>query len=127
MLALVVIVLVISFAGSLQLYFTQQRDLAVAEQDIRDRQARVDELTTELSRWDDPAYVKSQARQRLGWVMPGETGYRVVDDNGQPLGGGVSLESNERTVSTDGDQYWWQRLAGSLTTADSPVRKVAQR
>lgn len=99
----------------------------MAEQEIRDRQSRVDELETELARWDDPAYVKAQARERLGWVMPGETGYRVVDDNGNPLGGGITLESNQRPVTEEGDQYWWQRLAGSLTTADSPVRQLARR
>lgn len=126
-LGLVVVVLVLSFGGSLQIYFRQQQELAVAEQEIRERQTKVDELEGELTRWNDPAYVKAQARQRLGWVMPGETGYRVVDDNGKPLGGGVALESEQRPVSGEGDQHWWQRLIGSMTTADSPVRRIAPR
>lgn len=126
-LGLVGLALLVSFGSTLQIYFRQQQELAVAEQEIRDRQSRVDELETELARWDDPAYIKAQARERLGWVMPGETGYRVVDDNGSPLGGGITLESNQRPVTEEGDQYWWQRLAGSLTTADSPVRQLARR
>jgi cell division protein FtsB len=124
-LAVVVIILVIAFGGTTQIYLRQQQDLAVAQQQIRDRKAEIADLEAELARWDDPAYVKAQARDRLGWVMPGETGYRVVDDNGNALGGGVELESEQREL-TEGNQYWWQRLSGSMATADDPVRQVGK-
>lgn len=124
MLALVLVVLAISYAGSLRIYFSQAGDLAVAEQQIRDRQAQISDLQTELARWDDPAYVKAQARERLGWVLPGETGYRVVDDNGNPLGGGVVLASGTRADPDAANQHWWDRMLGSLATADHPVRKL---
>lgn len=123
----VIVALAISFIGTFQIYLNQQRDLAQAEQEIRDRQAQIADLQAELDRWNDPAYVKAQARQRLGWVMPGETGYRVVDDDGKPIGGGVTLQSEQRPVAGEDDQNWWQKLAGSLATADSPVRRVASR
>jgi cell division protein FtsB len=123
-LALVLVVLAISYAGSLRIYFAQARDLAVAEQEIRDRQTQISDLQAELDRWDDPAYVKAQARERLGWVLPGETGYRVVDDNGNPLGGGVVLGAGDRTDPDVANQHWWDRMLGSLATADHPVRKL---
>lgn len=126
-LGLAVIALVLSYGGSLQIYFNQQHQIAVADQEIRDRQAEIADLQSQLARWDDPAYVKAQARERLGWVMPGETGYRVVDENGDPIGGGVVLQSEQRPVTEADNQYWWQRLAGSLSTADAPVRQVANR
>ncbi len=126
-LGLVVIALVLSYGGSLQIYFNQQHQIAVADQEIRERQAELADLQSQLSRWDDPAYVKAQARERLGWVMPGEIGYRVVDQNGDPIGGGVVLQSEQRPVTDTDNQYWWQRMAGSLSTADSPVRQVANR
>jgi len=126
-LGLAVIALVLSYGGSLQIYFNQQHQIAVADQEIRDRQAEIADLQSQLARWDDPAYVKAQARERLGWVMPGETGYRVVDENGDPIGGGVVLQSEQRPVTETDNQYWWQRLAGSLSTADAPVRQVANR
>ncbi len=126
-LGILVIALLISFGGTLQVYFAQQRDLAVAEQQIRDRQAQIGALETELARWNDPAYVKAQARERLGWVMPGETGYRVVDDQGNPLGGGVVLQPGHGVVAGEGHRYWWQKLSGSIQTADSPRRQVAPR
>ena len=123
-LALVVVVLAISYAGSLRIYFTQVQELAAAEQEIRERQSQLADLQTELARWDDPAYVRAQARERLGWVLPGETGYRVVDDNGNPLGGGVVLASGDRTDPEAANQRWWDRMLGSLATADRPVRKL---
>lgn len=126
-LGVVVIALAISFGGTFQIYLSQQRDLAAAEQEIREHQAQIADLQTELARWNDPAYVKAQARERLGWVMPGDTGYRLVDDNGNPIGGGVALESDQRPVTGEGDQNWWQRLSGSMATADSPVRQLAKR
>ena len=46
--------------------------VAQAEQDERD-------LARELDRWEDPAYVAAQARERLSYVLPGETAYRVID------------------------------------------------
>lgn len=125
-LVLAVAVLLISFGGSVQIYLGQQHDMAVAEQEIRDRSAQIADLQAELSRWNDPAYIKAQARDRLGWVMPGEIGYRLVDADGNPIGGGVSLESTEQLPAGEHDPVWWDRLWGSIQTADSPARKVSQ-
>ena len=36
-------------------------------------------LEREKRRWADDEYVKAQARERFGWVMPGETSYQVID------------------------------------------------
>ena len=123
-LVLVVIVLAISFGQSLSIYLSQQHDLAVAEQQIRDRSAHIAELEGELARWDDPEYVKAQARDRLGWVVPGETGYRVIGADGKPLGGGVMIESEQELPAGEHDPVWWDRLWGSVRAADAPVRKV---
>jgi len=123
-LLLVVVVLAISFGQSLRIYLAQQHDLAVAEQHIRDTSARIADLESELARWKDPEYVKAQARERLGWVMPGETGYRVVGADGKPLGGGVVIDSDQELPAGEHDPVWWDRLWGSVRTADAPARKV---
>lgn len=47
-------------------------------------QAQVNELQDELDRWEDPAFIKAQARKRLSYVMPGETSYRVSDPENAP-------------------------------------------
>lgn len=126
-LIVVLVVLVLSYASSLRIYLGQQHELAVAEQQIRERSDRIAELESELLRWDDPAYVKAQARERLGWVMPGEIGYRVIGADGEPIGGGVTIESEETLPAGEHDPMWWDRLWGSIRTADAPGRRVTIR
>ena len=126
-LIVVLVVLALSYASSLRIYLGQRHDLAVADQQIADRKAQIADLESELSRWDDPAYVKAQARARLGWVMPGEKGYRVIGPDGEPLAGGVTIESEQRLPAGEHDPMWWDRLWGSVQTADAPARKVTMR
>ncbi len=126
-LIVVLVVLALSYATSLRIYLSQQHDLAVAEQQIRDRTAQIENLQAELARWDDPAYVRTQARERFGWVMPGEVGYRVIGPDGNPLGGGAIIDSEERLPAGEHDPMWWDRLWGSVATADAPARKVTTR
>lgn len=56
------------------------------EQDYRDITARVEaararnaDIERQLELWNTPEFVAAQARERLGYVMPGETQYSVVD------------------------------------------------
>ena len=39
--------------------------------------AQKQELDNQIARWDDRAYVTAQARERLGFVFPGEQAVRV--------------------------------------------------
>jgi len=126
-LIVVLVVLVLSYASSLRIYLGQQHELAVAQQQIRERSDRIADLEAEARRWNDPAYVKAQARERLGWVMPGEVGYRVIGADGEPIGGGVTIESQETLPAGEHDPMWWDRLWGSLRTADAPERRVTTR
>ena len=119
-LAVVVLVLTISYASSLRIYFAQAHDIATTKQQISQSQNRIADLQSELARWNDPAYVKSQARERLGWVMPGETGYRVVEDNGKALGGGAEIDSSAKEAAPPEDA-WWAKLWGSVEAADQPA------
>ena len=43
------------------------------------RDERVEQLRDLKARWQDDAYAEQQIRQRLHYVMPGETGYIVID------------------------------------------------
>ena len=86
----VVAILALPYANSLRILVNQQRDLALANGQIAERTAQVADLDAQLQRWRDPAYVMSQARTQLGWVLPGETGYRVIGADGK-----VILDSGE--------------------------------
>lgn len=84
--ALLMLVLVISYASSLRAWLQQRAEIAAARADIAATQASVDELERAKLRWQDPAYVQQQARERFGWVLPGEVGYRVIGADGSTLG-----------------------------------------
>lgn len=113
-------ILALSYANSLRIYLVQQRDIAIAQQQVAERQVRVAELERTLQRWDDPAFVKSHARTRLGWVMPGEVGYRVIGADGTVLTGANEVEALGTVGATDLSPRWWDRLAGSIERADDP-------
>lgn len=117
-LIVVVAALALAYVGSLRIYFTQQHELAQVQAEIEQRQRTIDELTDEVERWKDPEYVKAQARSRLGWVVPGETGYRVIGPDGQPIGGSAQLDAPD---DPDAHLAWWQRLWVSVKVADNPV------
>jgi cell division protein FtsB len=117
-LAATLAVLVISFVSSFGVYFSQQREIAQTKAEIASHQTQITRLQDEIERWNDPSYVKAQARDQLGWVLPGEVGYRVVDENGDVVGG-VDVTTPPAPDSTD--QAWYETLWGSVRNADQPV------
>ncbi|MFJ3220138.1 septum formation initiator family protein [Kitasatospora sp. NPDC086801] len=63
--------------------FISQRAEISAQQAKADRsRQQVEQLRREKARWQDPEYVKAQARARLHYAMPGETPYIAVDPAG---------------------------------------------
>lgn len=122
----VLVVLALSYANSLRIYLDQQRDLAEAQVQIQQRTERISQLEDEKQRWNDPAYIKAQARERLGWLLPGETGYRVIGPDGKPLGTGVVLDSENELPPGEHAEMWFDRLWGSVETADNPTRKAGR-
>lgn len=65
-------------APTLRVYLNQSLEIAAAEQDIQDQQRQKDEYEERIARWEDPDFVRQQARDRLDLVMPGETLYMVT-------------------------------------------------
>lgn len=120
-LVVVLAVLVVSYASSMRAYLQQrshtndlQSQLATSEQDIST-------LQREKRRWADDAYVEAQARERFGWVLPGETSYQVIDRNGKPLERSDKLtdpDSVARQVPTP----WWDKVNDTLEAADHPEK-----
>ena len=113
MLGLVVMgVLVI--APTLHLYIDQQHEIAGLEKSNADTAAKVSDLKKQESDWKDPDYIRAQARDRLLFVMPGETSYLVIDDR-PPAPKKDATEVSTDIQSTKSD--WLDSLAGSFLTA----------
>lgn len=76
-LAAVVCVLTLTIAGPVRTYFgqrTEMKQLAATEKALR---AQIDELQGHKDKLADPVYIAAQARERLGFVMPGDIPYQV--------------------------------------------------
>ena len=69
---------------TLHSYLGQQVALDRLRSQVEDARQRNADLEADLERWDDPAYVTAQARERLSFVMPGEQAFRVVDPETVP-------------------------------------------
>jgi len=96
-----------------QSYLAQRARLNAAERDLVAEQVRKIELDNQLERWSDPAYVTSQARSRLSFVMPGEWAYRVVDPE--------TAQDPERAPAptiSGSDQAWYTDVWTSVKTVD---------
>ena len=118
-LVLVLAVLTVSYASSMRAYFEQRSHLAALEDDIAASEANIEELRREKERWDDPAYVRAQARQRFGWVLPGEVAFQVIDEDGKPLDHDETLTEPE--AGTDDERaLWWQSAWQSVEVAGNP-------
>ena len=122
----VLFVLLFSYLNSLRVYFRQQQQMAEAQVQIVEHQQAIEKLEDEKARWKDPEYVKAQARSRLGWVVPGEVGYKVIGPDGKPLGAGTELDS-ESELPEQERLVWWEKMVGSIKAADDPAPTDATR
>lgn len=64
---------------TLNLYFQQMEQVRTLNEQIEAAKERNAALEREIAMWDDPDFVRSQARERLGFVLPGEQPWVVVD------------------------------------------------
>jgi cell division protein FtsB len=116
-LALVVSALVLTLAYPAQRYLAQQAQLSELERDLAAQKASIAALEVRREKWDDPAYVKAQARQRLQYVMPGEVAYVIIDPARDAAE--ASAPSSVSRVRADGP--WYGRLWSGVRAADRPA------
>lgn len=110
-LAVVVFMLALLLAAPAQRYFAQRAQISALQHQLRASQARVQEARTELERWRDPAYIKTQARARLHFVMPGETQYIVIDSSKTKT---AASSSAAIAANLPAQAAWYQRLISSI-------------
>lgn len=79
LLALVVCTLVVALAYPMRQYVSQRAQISDLQREKQQAKERVEELRDLKARWQDDTYAEQQIRRRLHYVMPGETGYVVID------------------------------------------------
>ncbi|GAA2133580.1 hypothetical protein GCM10009825_16680 [Arthrobacter humicola] len=88
-LGVVMIAITILLAPTVKIFLDKRAEIAALQADIAAKQSKQEDLKRQVSRWQDPNYVKQQARDRINMVMPGETGYWVFGSDlpaAQPSG-----------------------------------------
>lgn len=98
---------------SLSTYVQQRREISELRESVRLHQEAVTSIDAERAKWKDPVYVRAQARDRLFYVLPGETQLNVIDDIAMPI------ESEEETNAKLSriKSNWARGLAGSFLEA----------
>ena len=113
-LSVVFFLIALTVAPPMQRYFSQRAQISAVEAQIGASKDRLLKAEAELARWRDPAYVKSQARDRLHFVLPGERQYLVVGAKSQS-----EFESGEQNAVADqlpDHAPWYERLISSIQT-----------
>ena len=127
-----VVVLLLAFVvtfPSLRGYLSQRARYDAVVSDIARAQATSAALEEEFALWQDDDYVKSRARERLAYVMPGETTYVVV--------GADRFRNDAASSATSADasehRPWYEvvresaRVAGGAEQSSEPAADPAQR
>jgi cell division protein FtsB len=109
----ILFVLTLAIAPPVKHYFTQRAQINALQSQLSADSIALQKAREELLRWQDPEYIKSQARERLHFVLPGERQYIVVDGSTTP-----TQENTTKIASalTDG-QPWYARLIASISEA----------
>ena len=105
---------VIVLAPSLKLLIEQHNQIVNLQKSVAEQKQQVKDLKAQVARWDDPAYIEAQARNRLLFVSPGEYTYLVTP----VTAGGASTTKTTISKKIQHTQVdWVQSLTNSVLQA----------
>ncbi|MEU4569669.1 septum formation initiator family protein [Micromonospora sp. NPDC023956] len=113
----VLIALALGYTYPVRVYLDQQADIERMEAAQAAQRELIEELSVEAAKWQDPAYVETQARERFFMGRPGETlvvvlkGKVPADDGTGPL--------PPRSEAPRSDDPWYDTLWSSIEAANA--------
>ncbi|MCK2036176.1 septum formation initiator family protein [Microbacterium sp. SSW1-49] len=96
-------------------FIDQRQKIAALEASVHVSEQQIAALVHERERWQDPAYITTQARERLYYVKPGEVVY-LIDNDLDP----AALPREQDPVSDTLEEKpsdWMPQLLRTLTSA----------
>jgi cell division protein FtsB len=117
-LGLLVSALVLTLAYPAQRYLAQQSEIARMQQEQAAQRERIAALEERREKWNDPAYVRAQARERLQYVLPGEVAYSITDDKSVAQ---TPTPEVTRAARARVDGPWYGKLWSGVRAADRPA------
>ena len=110
-LSVIFFVLALTIAPPVKHYFTQRAQISALKAQLSADNSALEKARQELTLWQDPEYVKSQARERLHFVLPGERQYIVTEGETE-----AGQKSSTKVASSLADgQPWYSRLIASIS------------
>ncbi|MDQ0581489.1 FtsB family cell division protein [Streptomyces rishiriensis] len=113
LLALVLCTLIVALAYPMRQYVSQRAEIADLQREKQQARERVEQLRDLKARWQDDAYAEQQIRQRLHYVLPGETGFVVIDPD---------AARQSRTDLGAADRPWYSNVWDAVDKADASGR-----
>jgi len=114
-LGIVLFVLAFTLAPPMQRYFAQRAQISALRAQVNASSKALADAAIELDKWRDPEYVKSQARERLHFILPGERQY-IVTDSTQA---GTAPTTTAIAKDLPNGLPWYDRLISSITETGS--------
>ena len=109
-------ILAVMLVPSVYQWWQQERELAQIKAQVAEQQEKNAQMQRQLDLWNDPDYISTQARERLGYVRPGETQYTVVDPGAQYQDSALAAAA----APTGPARPWVLQLAILVGKADQP-------
>jgi cell division protein FtsB len=110
-LSVIFFILALTIAPPVKHYFTQRAQINALKSQLSADNSALQKARQELLLWQDPEYIKSQARERLHFVLPGERQYIVTDNSRTDSN---NTPTKIASALTDG-QPWYARLIASIS------------
>jgi cell division protein FtsB len=110
-LAAVICVLTLTIAGPVRTYFGQRTEMKQLEASQAQLREQIADLELQKDKLGDPVFIAAQARERLGFVMPGEIPYQVQLPPGAASPG---APTDTPAAATSGDPWYtalWHTIA----------------
>jgi len=107
----ILFILALTIAPPVKHYFTQRAQISALKSQLSADNTALQKARQELLLWQDPEYIKTQARERLHFVLPGERQYIVTEKSTTQANNGTTTVAS---ALTDG-QPWYARLIASIS------------
>lgn len=114
-LVVVTILILAAIAVPLRNYFQGRSEIARLNETIAAKELEKELLLDEIERYNDEAFIREEARRRLGLIEPGETAFRIIDP---------AMEQDPATTSSEEEETepepWYEILWGSIAEPPEP-------
>ncbi|WP_428961870.1 FtsB family cell division protein [Micromonospora fluostatini] len=112
----VLIALALAYTYPVRVYLDQKADIERMEAAQAAQRALIEQRSIEAAKWQDPAFIESEARRRFYMVYPGEVPVIVLND---PAGAARDAGAASRPAQPETPDPWYDTLWSSIRAADA--------